>query len=155
MNALRKKVESIRHGITLVGTDLIRKWASVAWFGTIEERPRELMVMSMVRAHACQQLGSALRYKNLDQFFTVGLLSLVDALLGRPMAVVLHDLPLTRQLKDVLLNRTGVMGDALNCIEAYERCDWSKATCPGLDQRAIREAYLSGVEWSRAVLKEQ
>ncbi len=155
MNALRKKVESIRHGITLVGTDLIRKWASVAWLGTIEERPRELMVMSMVRANACQQLGSALRYKNLDQFFTVGLLSLVDALLDRPMAVVLQDLPLTQPLKDVLLNRTGVMGDALNCIEAYERCDWSKATCPGLDQRAIREAYLSGVEWSRAVLKEQ
>jgi EAL and modified HD-GYP domain-containing signal transduction protein len=155
MNSLRKKVESIRHGITLVGTDLIRKWASVAWVESIEERPHELMVMSMVRAHACQQLGSALRSKNLDQFFTIGLLSLVDALMDRPMAGVLQDLPLAQPLKDVLLNRTGIMGDALNCIEAYERCDWSKAICPGLDQRAIREAYLSGVEWSRAVLNEQ
>jgi c-di-GMP-related signal transduction protein len=71
------------------------------------------------------------------------------------MAVVLQDLPLAQPLKDVLLNRTGIMGDALNCIEAYEHCDWSKAICPGLDQRAIREAYLSGVEWSRGVLNDQ
>jgi len=48
-----------------------------------------------------------------------------------------------------------MMGDALNCIEAYEHCDWNKARCRGLDQKSIREAYLSGVEWSRAVLNEQ
>jgi EAL and modified HD-GYP domain-containing signal transduction protein len=154
MNSLRKKVDSIRHGITLVGTDLIRKWASVAWLGSIEERPHELMVMSMVRAHACQQLAAAMRSRNLDQFFTVGLLSLIDALMDRPMALVLQDLPLKQPLKDVLLNRTGIMGDALNCVEAYEHCDWTRAICRGLDQKIIREAYLSGVEWARAVLSE-
>src|SRR5262249_6947034 len=75
INALPRRVDSIRHAISLVGTNLIRQWASVIWLESIEDKPRELMTMSMIRAHMCQQLGAAMNCKNVDQFFTVGLLS--------------------------------------------------------------------------------
>src|SRR5262245_46827127 len=94
INALPRKVESLRHAISLVGTNLIRRWASVIWLESIEDKPRELMIMAMVRAYMCQQLGIALGSRNPDQFFTVGLLSLIDALLDRPMEKVLQEIPL-------------------------------------------------------------
>jgi EAL and modified HD-GYP domain-containing signal transduction protein len=154
INALPRKVESLRHAISLVGTNLIRRWASVIWLESIEDKPRELMIMAMVRAHMCQQLGVAVGSKAPDQFFTVGLLSLIDALLDRPMDKILQDLPLIEPVKDALIARTGVMGTALNCVQAYERCDWERTTCDSLDEKKIREAYLSSVAWSRAVIHE-
>ncbi len=154
MSPLPRKVTSLRHAISMVGTSQIAQWASVIWLDSIEEKPRELMKMSMIRAHACRQLGIALKCKNLDQFFTVGLLSLLDALMDRPMNTVLKDLALIAPLKEVLVNRSGPMGDAINCIEAYERCDWDRTAMPGVDEKAITEAYLGGIEWSSAVLNE-
>jgi c-di-GMP phosphodiesterase len=154
ISALPRKVESLRHAISLVGTNLIRRWASVIWLEGIEDKPRELMIMAMVRAHMCQQLGIALGSKKEDQFFTVGLLSLIDALLDRPMETILQDLPLIEPVKEALLKRTGVMGSALHCVQAYERCDWERTSCDSLDERKIREAYLSSVAWSRAVIHE-
>jgi c-di-GMP phosphodiesterase len=152
INALPRKVSSIRHAIALVGTSLIRHWASV--IESIEDKPRELMIMAMVRAHMCQQLGIALGCKNEDQFFTVGLLSLMDALLDRPMDTVLNELPLVESVKEALLTRGGIMGEALNCVEAYERCDWPRAVCTNLDEKMMCDAYLAGVAWSRAVIHE-
>jgi len=154
MHALPRKVESLRHAIALVGTALIRQWASVIWLESIEEKPRELMIMAMVRAHMCQQLGVAMGKRNVDQFFTVGLLSLLDALMDRPMSVVLDELPLVDEVKDALMLRTGLLGTSLNCVEAYERCDWEKTSCATLDEKKIREAYLTSVAWSRAVIHQ-
>jgi EAL and modified HD-GYP domain-containing signal transduction protein len=154
MHALPRQVESLRHGIALVGTRLISHWASMILLESIEEKPRELMITSMVRAHMCRQLGAAMHQRNLDQFFTAGLLSLVDAVVDRPMTEVLELLSLVDDIKDAILHRKGIVGAALKCVEAYERCDWDQTACGNLDGSKIREAYLSSVGWSRAITEE-
>jgi c-di-GMP phosphodiesterase len=154
MNPSPRKVDSIRHAISLVGTNLIQQWASVIWLDSIEEKPRELMVMAALRAHMCQQLGVALGGENLDQFFTVGLLSLLDALMDRPMDSILAELPLIDPVKNALLSRSGMLGEVIKCVEAYERCDWARTSCHDLDAGTIRNAYLTGVLWSRSALSE-
>jgi EAL and modified HD-GYP domain-containing signal transduction protein len=154
MNAMPRKIESLRHAIGLVGTRLICNWASLILMEAIEEKPRELMITTMVRAHMCQQLASATRQKNLDQFFTVGLLSLIDALVDRPMTEALHALPLIDEVKDALLEHKGLMAEALDCVQAYERCDWDKISFANLDEKKIREAYLSSLAWTRTVTRE-
>ncbi len=154
LHATKREVSSVRHAISLVGTNQIRQWASVIWLNNIEEKPRELMVMSLIRAHMCQQLAIAENSANADQFFTVGLLSLIDTLFDRPMDVVLKELPLIGAVTSALNHREGVMGEALNCVEAYERCDWECTTFRNLSEKKIREAYLNGVIWSKQMLSE-
>jgi len=154
INALAREVRSLRHAIALVGTGLIRQWAGVIWVQSIEEKPRELMTMAMIRAQMCQQLGAAMGYKNVDQFFTVGLLSFLDALLDKPMSTVLKDLPLVEPVKTALLAGEGDLGGALQCVQAYERCDWERTRCLNIEENRIREAYLSSVAWSRGVIQE-
>ncbi len=151
---LRQNVKSLRHAIALVGTALIRNWASMIWLHRIQDKPRELMVMSIIRAQMCRQLAIASGRPNTDQFFTVGLLSLLEALLDRPLPALLHDLPLTDDIKSALLKRDGLLGEALNCVQAYERCDWDQATFGGLDEDKVTEAYVSAVAWSRAAIRE-
>jgi EAL and modified HD-GYP domain-containing signal transduction protein len=154
MLAMPRKIESLRHAISLVGTRLICNWASLILVEAIEDKPRELMVTTMVRAHMCQQLGAAMRQGNLDQFFTVGLFSLIDALVDRPMAEALKVLPLIDDVKNALLHRKGLMGKVLDCVEAYERCDWEHTTCETLDEKNIREAFLSSVAYARKITGE-
>ena len=154
IHALPRKVESIRHAITMVGTGLISTWASLILMEAIEDKPHELMVTGMVRAHMCQQLGAAMHQPNVDQFFTVGLLSLIDALTDRPMTKALEALPLIDEVKNALLQQEGLMGAALNCVRAYERCDWDHTSCPKLDEGKIQEAYLRAVTWARSVTQE-
>jgi EAL and modified HD-GYP domain-containing signal transduction protein len=151
---LPRRVESLRHGIALVGTRLISEWASVLLLESIEEKPRELMITSMIRGHMCRQLGTAMRQRNLDQFFTAGLFSLIDAVMDRPMNDLLKVLPLIDEVKEAILHRKGSIGTALKCVEAYERCDWDRIACVNLDDNRIREAYLSSVSWSRSVTQE-
>jgi EAL and modified HD-GYP domain-containing signal transduction protein len=151
--ALPRKIESIRHAVVLVGTRLLSNWASLAMLESIEDKPREIMVTAMVRAHMCQQLGTALRQRNVDQFFTVGLLSVIDALLDRPIREALLVLPLADEVKQALIEHEGLMGTVLDCAIAYERADWDKAKCPGLDDKTIREAYLSSVVATRFMMQ--
>ncbi len=154
IHALNRKVESLRHAITLVGTRLICNWASMILLEAVEEKPRELMVISMIRAHMCQQLGTAMRQKNLDQFFTVGLFSLIGALVDVPTEEALKGLPLVDEVKDALLHRKGIMARALECVEAYERCDWDHTECEGLEEKHIRDAFLRSVSLTRAATHE-
>jgi c-di-GMP phosphodiesterase len=152
--AMPRKIESLRHAILLVGTRLICNWASLILLEAIEDKPRELMITSMVRAHMCQQLGMAMRKKNIDQFFTVGLFSLIDALVDHPMEEALQTLPLVDEVKDALLHKKGLMARALECVEAYERCDWEKTACEDLDEKSIRDAFLKSVAWTRSATHE-
>jgi c-di-GMP-related signal transduction protein len=151
--SLPRKIESIRHAVVLVGTRLLSNWASLAMLESIEDKPREVMVTGMVRAHMCQQLGTALHQKNVDQFFTVGLLSVIDALLDRPIREALLVLPLADNVKHALTEHEGLMGTVLDCVCAYERADWDKAKCPGLDDKTIRNAYLSSVVATRSMMQ--
>ena len=52
---------------------------------SIDEKPRELIITSMIRGHMCRQLATAMRRRNADQFFTAGLLSLIDAVMDQPL----------------------------------------------------------------------
>jgi len=151
--AFSRKIESIRHAVVLVGTRLLSNWSSLAMLESIEDKPREIMVTAMVRAHMCQQLGTALRQKNVDQFFTVGLLSIIDALLDRPLRESLLVLPLADNVKEALLEHEGLMGAALDCVQAYEHADWENAKCPGLDEKTVREAYLTSVVSTRSMMQ--
>jgi c-di-GMP-related signal transduction protein len=44
------------------------------------------------------------------------------------MAEALHALPLIDEVKDALLQHKGPMAEALQCVQAYERCDWEHTT---------------------------
>ena len=153
-NAVKRRIESIRHAVTLVGTRRIRSWASLIMFAGMDDKPRELMITAIVRARMCEQLALAMRQQNVEQFFTVGLFSVLDALLDHPMAEALELLPLAEEVHNAILDHAGLMGSALHCVLAYERSDWNEVVCRNLNHEDIRDAYLNSVDWTRAMMGE-
>jgi EAL and modified HD-GYP domain-containing signal transduction protein len=153
-NAVKRQIESIRHAVTLIGTKRIRNWATLIMFADMDEKPRELMITAIVRARMCEQLGLAMRQQNVEQFFTVGLFSVLDALLDHPMAQALELLPLAEEVHNGILDHAGLMGSALHCVLAYERSDWNEVVCRNLNHEEIRDAYLNSVEWTRSMMRD-
>jgi EAL and modified HD-GYP domain-containing signal transduction protein len=148
---LRRDVDSIGHAVKLVGTDRIRHWASLLMFSRMEDKPRELMITAIVRAAQCERLALAAEFSNPESFFTVGLLSVLDALMDRPMEDAIEELPLSQALQDALLDHTGSLGEALSCVLAYEQNDWADVRFAGLAPMALRGQYIDSLEWARRI----
>jgi len=123
---LKTKINSIKQALVLLGLSEVRKWASIIVLQNIgEDKPDELIVNSVVRA----TFGEALARKTVlkDQasnIFLMGMFSLIDAFLDRPLADVLAELPLTNEIKRALLGEDNQIRAFLDLILAYEKADW-------------------------------
>ena len=147
--SLPRKIESIRHAATLTGIQRIKTFASLILMSTIMDRkPRELIATALTRAKMCELLARAMHHERPDKFFTVGLFSVLDALVDMPMPDVLESLPLAAEINDALLHRDGLLGEALQCAWDYERANWKKLTRSRFDGDTIVAAYLQAIAWS-------
>jgi len=147
--ALPRKVSSIGHAVRMVGIDMLRSWASVLLLSSVDDKPRELLTMALVRARMCELLSASVKNAQKDSFFSTGLLSVIDALLDCPMEKALEKLPLVDEVKAALVQRIGPAGQALRCAVAYERAEWDDVQFYGVGQGAIRDAYMESITWAR------
>ena len=145
---LSKKVESIHQALLLLGTRFISRWISVILLANIADKPHDVMATSLIRAKMCELLGEAMERKEKDVFFTVGLFSVLDALLDTPLPDVLASLPLADELTRALLDYEGILGETLHCVVAYEHGNWQDVECGELSQRTITTAYLQAIAWA-------
>ncbi len=148
---LNRTVESINHAASLIGMERIRLWASLLMFSKMEDKPRELMITAIVRAAVCERLASSANEGPKETFFTVGLLSVLDALMDRPMAEALNELPVSSETKAALIGQEGSRGEALQCVLAYERGEWDRVRYKELRPMTIRSHYLDSLGWARRI----
>src|SRR5438552_13417479 len=94
MYGLARSVESIRHATVMVGLDKMRIWASLIVFSGFEDTPRDVLITGAMRARMCEQLAMALRLPHPERHFLVGLFSVLDAILDRPLEQVISSLSL-------------------------------------------------------------
>ncbi|MEE9343794.1 MAG: HDOD domain-containing protein [Gammaproteobacteria bacterium] len=145
---LSRKVESIHEAIVLVGLQNVRNWSTLIAMSMVDNKPVELVTTAIIRGHMCELIAEALNQKNCKSFFTVGLFSALDALMDTTMEAILTQLPLADHIAQALLDFTGIHGQILSCVLAYERGEWSTIdhglpAIPG-----IHKIYLESLMWS-------
>ncbi|WP_447971806.1 EAL and HDOD domain-containing protein [Nitrospira sp. M1] len=149
---LPKKVDSIAQAACMVGIDKLRMWVTLMSLASMEEKPFELLVTATVRAYMCEQLGRALQQDAVDQFFTIGLFSVLDGFFDCELSEVLDSLPLSPEVKGALLERTGLLGQVLGCVIAFEQGKWQDVACENIDPSVIQNAYIEAIGWSTQIL---
>lgn len=124
---LKIKINSIRQALVLLGLSEVRKWASLVALQTLgQNKPSELIVNSLVRAAFGEALALKTKLKGeASNIFLMGLFSLMDAFLDRPLAEVLEELPLSQEIKLALLGEDNRFSSILNLVLAYEKGDWA------------------------------
>jgi c-di-GMP phosphodiesterase len=148
---LKNPVDSIHHAISILGIRAIRGWVSLIAMSRIDDKPPELMRTALVRARMCESIGKQHSEGAAEQFFTVGLFSVLDALLDCPMDSVLKDLPLSSVVYDALMEYGGgSLGETLQMVECYEQGAWDvvEEVSHELTDSQVREAYIDAIIWA-------
>ncbi|MGH9449518.1 MAG: EAL and HDOD domain-containing protein [Terriglobia bacterium] len=154
------EIRSVRHALALLGHDEVRKIVSLAAAISIaEDKPTELISTALLRARCCEQVASHLSpatTKALGSLpFIVGMFSVMDAMLGRPMADILQQVALPGEAKEALLGGRNGLRDIYELVFAYEAGNWGAlnwyAAKLGVDETVMPILYLDSVEWSKLV----
>jgi EAL and modified HD-GYP domain-containing signal transduction protein len=152
----RHEVPTLRHALALMGLSPLRKWATMMGLLALNDGgPPELAVTALTRGRFAEQLGppAGLRDQGIE-LFLAGMLSLVDAMVGRPAAEILPQLALPGDVSRAVLAGEAPLGSVLHVVEAYERGDWSEVETTSaanhLDERTLSDAYVSSLQWAEA-----
>ena len=148
--SIGKTIDSIKHAIMLLGLNTVRSLCYLIVISTVEDKPFELFITALIRAHMCECLAVIFDEKaQQPTYFTVGLFSIIDAMMDQPMENVLGQLPLREDVSRAILKHEGKMGDALRCAIAYERGEWDEIEIPAVSSDKIREIYLRAIMWCK------
>jgi len=146
---LVRRISSIRDAIVFLGTDTIRSFAYLVSLTAHSRQPAELARIGMVRAKMMEVLARSLGVGDASTSFTVGLLSVADALLAVPMDVLLEELEeLDGEVTRALASRAGALGAQLRLVEQYERGRLDQLDPAAIDPMLLRDAYLQAVAWA-------
>lgn len=156
--SVRRKVSSVKQAMMLMGEDEIRKWASlVTLTGLGHDKPQELMVTALARANFCESMASRAGLRGREgELHMVGLLSLLDVLVGRPLGEVIETMPLGREIKAALNSEQGPYRRVLDLILLYEKAEWNRLPMIMAELRLGAEqvagAYLDSLERAEQIL---
>lgn len=142
---LSRRIDSIQRAIALLGINKIRSWATLISLSNLDDHRSDLITVALERAKMCELLADAMGIKQKESGFTVGLLSVLDAMTQVPLDLILAALPLDEEINKALLQHKGPLGRILACTLAYERCDWESLDILDLEPSQINDAYMTAL----------
>lgn len=144
---MRGNITSIRQAVMMLGSRGVSRWALLVALTGGPATPRELSVMGLTRARMCELLGIGREDVAGDQLFTVGLLSIADALLEVPLETIVDELPLADEVSAALLRRDGPAGVILDAVVSYEQGDFDAATLRA-HAPSVASSYRDALGWA-------
>jgi EAL and modified HD-GYP domain-containing signal transduction protein len=141
-----KEIESIKNAVLVLGLNRVKGWASLLALSKLSNKPEALQETAFIRALACEKIAERLSPNLRDSFYTVGLLSSLDAFFNQPLETILKELPIDDTLKKALTQHEGLPGLALNTTLNFEQSkldsiDWDKLASMNLTPSDINSIY--------------
>jgi c-di-GMP-related signal transduction protein len=147
------EIRSVRHALAMLGEREVRRWIRLATTLVAgKSRSSDLVLSALVRARFCELVAGSVHQSDGD-LFLVGLLSLMDAILGVPMGLVLDGIGLSPETRAVLLGQSGPLAPIYELMLAQESGVWQKvAQLAGqlrLRSSLIAECHWKAMQWAR------
>ncbi|UXY15186.1 EAL domain-containing protein [Chitiniphilus purpureus] len=157
------RITSVRHAITLLGMRQLQRWLQILMFSRQDQQGGgELLLHTAIgRGRFMERLAQTLAPGEAalaDSAFLTGLLSLLDALLGRPLAELLPELNLSLPVQAALLgaNPPSRLGKWLALTLAVEAQDLPAVQAwlhdePSLSWDALNRLQVEALHWADEV----
>lgn len=153
-----REVSTIRDALFLMGTDELKRFVTLMAISQMGvSKPNALIHTSAFRAKFCELCAKkSTRGDSPEELFTLGIFSLIDALLDQPMEKIMEQLPLSPRITDALVRREGAIANYLNLAEVYEKADWNEVLdyCRRLDvdEAELPSIYIDACSWSSEII---
>jgi c-di-GMP phosphodiesterase len=155
---LRQSIQSIDQAVMLLGWEKLTGWLRALLFVDLagkEEVPQELAFLSLQRGKFFELLALKVDYWgfNPDTLFLLGMFSLMDSILGLPMARVVELLPLETKVKAALrLDANNEYRPLFELLESIEDGDWpaleSHSRNLSIDLNLIKDNFSEAGKWA-------
>lgn len=153
----RRKIDSIKDAITMLGWNNLKNWLRVIALGEMSDSKSapELIFLSAQRGKFLEQVGRDHDFWgfNPDSLFLLGMFSLLDALLNRPMPEIVKHIPLADKLKGALCMQTdNEYVHLLKLARLFEEAKFDKTdemiNQLALNSQKVGTAYKKSIEWA-------
>lgn len=160
VNRSSTEITSIRHAAAMLGQKELKKWITTAITQQLcADRPSEIMRLSLLRAKLAENIAGEFELGVFGpELFLMGLFSVVDLILNKPMEEALDLLKVSKNINRALVNHDGPFYDILEFIQIYEAGDWQEVSrvmlVNDISMDKVYAAYLASLEWYRDLFHE-
>jgi EAL and modified HD-GYP domain-containing signal transduction protein len=153
-----RKINSIRNAVAILGQKEVKRWATAALsIQLAEDRPNEISKLSLIRARFAENLAKSFEMGMFSPgLFMMGLFSLLDVILEKPMDAAAKEVALDEQVRAALVDKSGDFYKVLDFIYAYEHANWDavaiKMVQNNLDLEEITTAFIDALVWYKTLL---
>ena len=126
------RIDSLPQALLVLGRRQMQRWLQILLYaqpGKDRGGTSPLLALATTRGKLLELMADKLmpgQRVMADTAFTVGIMSLMDALFGQTMASMLSQIVVSDEISEALLHRTGLLGDMLNLASYIERIDDSR-----------------------------
>ncbi len=151
------KISTTKQALVYLGINELRRFMSLMAISNLAKgKPHELICMACIRGKFCELLGTASKKEvKIPELFTVGMFSLLDAILDQPMRKIIDKIPLSQNLVTALVTQKGMLAVFLILVIAYEQGRWSMvkklAEKLTISETVIPSLYLKACQWSNLI----
>lgn len=150
----RNEISTIKQALVILGSGELKRFIGLMFAVTLTpDKPSELVKLAMTRAKFCELTAQDINAQlDVSIAFLTGLLSIIDALLDEDMVTVLEKLPLSKEIKDPLLTKKGVMAGIIKLVGFIEQAQWDKTKLIidklALDKDNVVQHYNEALAWA-------
>jgi EAL and modified HD-GYP domain-containing signal transduction protein len=152
------RVLSIAQALVQLGRSQLQRWVQILLYSGPEgyvELNSPLLQLATTRGRLLELMTLTVRPGDVagaNTAFTVGIMSLMDALFGVPMRDILAKVDLARDVRAALLERDGDFGAMLSVAESLEHAEPGRDMAAALDRLGLsvmqmREIELAAFGW--------
>jgi len=116
-----------------------------------DDKPLELARQVLIRARMCELLARSATVP-ADELFTAGLLSLLDAILDRPLSEILAQLPLSPLVCEALGGGSTRPARIVETVRHQNRGDLISLAASGFSAQAVFMAWYDSVRWAEDII---
>ncbi|MFZ5426652.1 MAG: EAL and HDOD domain-containing protein [Thermodesulfobacteriota bacterium] len=150
---------SIPRAVMVLGWKQLRNWLRVIVLTDLSPsgKAEELSFLALQRAKFFELTahGLGMDTQRSENLFTLGLFSLLDAMLQSPMEEIIGKLPLETEVKDALLGMEGGLQAWLDMAKCFEQGDWAGLERAlgtlGVPAEVAAESYGQAMEFAASV----
>jgi EAL and modified HD-GYP domain-containing signal transduction protein len=145
-------IGSLQQAMARLGVQQVAALIILILASGFDDKPLELARQVLIRARMCELLARTATVPP-DEMFTAGLLSLLDAILDRPLPEILEQIPLTALVREALLEGgTSRPARIIETVRHQNRGDMVALSAAGFSAQAVFMAWYDAVRWSDDII---
>lgn len=152
------KISSIGQAIIVLGLDYLREWIYMLAIQHISQNENsELMRLALITAKFCRMLAGEIpgAKNDTEAFYLMGLMSVLVFSNDRLLTSALAELPLTDEIKNGILRKSGLYGDVFGMAVDFCMGKWEHfsalAAALGIDPLKAADMFVAAIEESDRV----